>query len=819
MDNKEKIGKIIGKFEAFYKDSHMYVSLQSSKLNFSEEEKELINIHPELFFQASKSRIILMVWLCKVLRNTFELYGYSDLDMPNETYEILRTNFKTKAFNRANYISVFSDKSLNILNYSYFTKIEQKSIEEYNKYVSDENKLSLMPHISIKKAEESSSYKKEIKEAFLTKRNADIIIMRSQGKTLDEIGAKLGITRERARQIEFKPKNIIERWLTTREKEILEDFACNKIFDQEKAKKEFGQTYWMVIKYVIMSDNKTGKLNWKYLDSIDLIYYSKTNSIKLDISNIEKALKNQKNSNIIKTFTKEMNLLGYDFWNDDLTEQHFKNSKYNIYNEEIHEGRITIGKSISIVAKNYFKEGIKVTDKKQLKVFADKTNEVFDLGVTAQRAFLTRVQDVLLMCDKGKYVSPDYLKFDNDLMYDITEYVNSMKEKRITYEALYKIFKNDLNLKTSVNNHYYLHGALKYLTEKNELPLTCYRYYVSKPETQKTKSKDFFKTLYDYLKDKPYSLTIEELLKVFPSWNKMYFRYAMMYFPSIVQWVQGSYICLDALDITKEDSEFMFNTVEKLLNNKFGYTTNYQIYNEIKNKRPDILVKLGVDDENKMYHIIQYLMSDKYLCRRPHILKEWKDDNFSTQDLVTLLVKDKEIVNKQELMNDLISYYGNKNSSLSLAIQKELVNYIKISTFEYVRKKDLNINKDDLSKISGLIRENMIKGEVLLPNKITDFSKFPKLKYNWTPWMLCEIVEEYNLDFKIIGKRTIPSQNTMTIVLKSNSKLSNKSDVFNWLLNNDYKGDFTKPDLFQYAKTIGIFHTNLTSDDIDKYMV
>ena len=127
MDNKEKIGKIIGKFEAFYKDSHMYVSLQSSKLNFSEEEKELINIHPELFFQASKSRIILMVWLCKVLRNTFELYGYSDLDMPNETYEILRTNFKTKAFNRANYISVFSDKSLNILNYSYFTKIEQKS--------------------------------------------------------------------------------------------------------------------------------------------------------------------------------------------------------------------------------------------------------------------------------------------------------------------------------------------------------------------------------------------------------------------------------------------------------------------------------------------------------------------------------------------------------------------------------------------------------------------------------------------------------------------------------------------------------------------
>lgn len=112
----------------------------------------------------------------------------------------------------------------------------------------------------------------------------------------------------------------------------------------------------------------------------------------------------------------------------------------------------------------------------------------------------------------------------------------------------------------------------------------------------------------------------------------------------------------------------------------------------------------------------------------------------------------------------------------------------------------------------------MIKDEVLLPNRITDFSKFPKLKFDWTPWLLCEIVEEYNLDFKIIGKRTTPSQNTMTIILKTNSTLNNKTDVFNWLLDNDYNGDFTKNDLFQYAKTTGIFHTNLISDDIDKYV-
>lgn len=818
MDNKEKIGKIIGKFEDYYKESHMYVPLQSTKLNFSEEEKELINNHPEIFFQASKSRIILMVWLCKVLRNTFELYGYSDLDMPNETYEILRTSFKTKAFNRANYISIFSDQSLNILNYYHFAKIEQKSIEEYNKYVSNDTKLSIMPHISIKKTEESSFYKKELKEAFIVKRNADIIVMRAQGKTLDEIGEKLGITRERARQIEFKPRNSIERWLTIREKEILEEFAPNKIFDQEKAKKQLGEIPWMVVKYVIMSDNKTGKINWKYLDSIDLIYYSKTNSIKLDLSNVEKELKNKKINNIVNTFTGKMLSLGYDFWNDNLTEQYFDNSKYNIYDEEIHEGRVTIGKSISIIAKNYFKEGIKVTDKSELKVFADKTNEIFNLGVKAERAFLTRMQDVLLMCNKGRYIAPDYLKFDENLMYDIEDYVNSMKEKRITYEALYKIFEDELTEKTTVDNHYYLHGALKYLTEKNDLQLTCYRYYVSKPEEERTKSKDFFKTFYDYLKTKPYPLTIEELLKVFPSWNKMYFRYAMMYFPSIVQWVQGSYICLEALDITKEDKKYIYETIEKLLDNKFGYTTNYQVYNEIKSKKPNLLEKLQVDDENKIFHIIQYLVSDKYYCRRPHILKEWNGEHFATQDLVTLLVKDKKIVNKQELMNNLIYYYGNKNSSLSLAIQRELSGYIKISTFEYVRKKDINVNKNALSQIEKLIKENMIKDEVLLPNRITDFSKFPKLKFDWTPWLLCEIVEEYNLDFKIIGKRTTPSQNTMTIILKTNSTLNNKTDVFNWLLDNDYNGDFTKNDLFQYAKTTGIFHTNLISDDIDKYV-
>ena len=818
MNEKVKVKEIIGKFEDYYKENHTYIPLQSNKINLSDEDRELINNHPEIFFQASRSRILLLVWLCKILRSTFELYGYSDLDMPNETYEILRSNFKTKAFNRTSYLTAFNCTTSNTLNYTQFVEIEQKYIQEYNKYVDEEKKLSLMPHIGIRKKVESTSYLKELSNIFNSKRNTEIIYLRSQGKTLDEIGESLGITRERARQLEFKPKNNIERWLASREHELFSKLTSNNLVNEKKAQKEFGEKEWQIVKYVIISNQKNDKLNWRYFEPFDLVYFSTKEKLEDVLLETKTQIQNEESTNILPDFTEKIKEKGFTFWTEELTQNYFKLNNYNIYNKQIHEGKMTITKSIGIIAKKYFPNGIKITNQEQLEEFAKRTNEMFNLNVSARRALLTRIQDTLVMSDKGEYSSPEQLIFNEEMLSEITNYINNMEEERITYEALFKVFEKELKEKTNVDNHYYLHGALKHLTNSKKTNLLCYRYYVGKPENEKTKSKEFFRIFYNYLKEKDSAVSIEQLLKDFPTWNEMYFRYSMTYFPSITQWTKNEYICLESLNITEKDSKEITKIVDKFIDNDIGYTSHYVIYNYFIKNNPDLLEKLQIDDDSKMYHVLNYIVGDKYYCRRPHILKEWDKAHFSAQDLIKLVLDKKEIVNKPQVMNELVELYGNKNSSLNLSLQKELEDYIKISTHDYIKKSKLSFNKNDLNLISSLIKKDMIKGEVLLPNTIKDFSAFPKTTYKWTPWLLCEIVQEFNLDFKVVGNRNTPSQNTMMIVLKTNSSLNNKQDVFNWLLENDYSGEKSVYDIFQYAKKTGIFHTNLTSDDIKKYI-
>ena len=134
---------------------------------------------------------------------------------------------------------------------------------------------------------------------------------------------------------------------------------------------------------------------------------------------------------------------GFVFWTEELTQNYFKLNNYNIYNKQIHEGKMTITKSIGIIAKKYFPNGIKITNQEQLEEFAKRTNEMFNLNVSAKRALLTRIQDTLVMSGKGEYSSPEQLIFNEEILSEITNYINNMEEERITYEALFKVLKKN----------------------------------------------------------------------------------------------------------------------------------------------------------------------------------------------------------------------------------------------------------------------------------------------------------------------------------------------------------------------------------------
>jgi hypothetical protein len=108
--HRDGITSVILSLEEMFKDkkSFIYVNAIPEYESLSEEELSFIETNKNVFFLASRSRIILVHWICECMRKIFEKYDYSDLDLYNETYEQLRNSFKTKAFNRADLLKLFN---------------------------------------------------------------------------------------------------------------------------------------------------------------------------------------------------------------------------------------------------------------------------------------------------------------------------------------------------------------------------------------------------------------------------------------------------------------------------------------------------------------------------------------------------------------------------------------------------------------------------------------------------------------------------------------------------------------------------------------
>ena len=250
---KKELAKIISVFENHYSQNKSYLLLHqtSNSDEFTYEEINMIFNNPNIFFAASKSRIVLVHWICKYVREVFEKYEFSDIEIPTETYEIIRNKFGTKAFNRNDFCKLFKCEKKSLLSYDDFIELEQFYIDEYNKIVSDENKLSSITHISIKKIPQKPNLSKEFSDLIEEPKTKKILMLRKSGKTLDEVGLEMKLTRERVRQIECRPKMLVARWMNANIKELEELLCDNKIINDKKAIKLFTNDGYDILKYVL----------------------------------------------------------------------------------------------------------------------------------------------------------------------------------------------------------------------------------------------------------------------------------------------------------------------------------------------------------------------------------------------------------------------------------------------------------------------------------------------------------------------------------------------------------------------------------------
>lgn len=693
-----------------------------------------------------------------------------------------------------------------------------------------EKRILMIHNLNERKENDMTDLKKELVDLIGTGRPKKILIERANGTSLDDIGLKFQITRERARQIEAKPKQQIKDWLLLRKKEMLEMLSDNGVVvNKEKANIFFGEENFKILCYCVHERRRDVKNNgWFLMPEMGTIAFSEDMEFyKVFYGLIEKC----KNGEImLKEISEESRKAGYSFVDECFIDEFIKNSGYKVYDGRIFERKLTIGKAIVMAAKERFKDGVKITDNSQLEEFAKCLNENYGQNVKAGRALTARIQNTLVMYRRGTYVNPENIKRDDVLDESIKENLRKagcLLSYMQIYQMLDKQLLEDNGLFTKEN----LSGYLR--SNEKKLGIRTNRYYVEmvSDEPEIEHSKEYFQQMVDYLMEAGGAVSTDKILKDLLGWNELYPKYAMFYFPQIVQWNPKEYLNLDIFDFDKESCDKIHKVVTKKLKNDLGYANAFVIFKEVQKNYPEIIKKFDIRNENHMFYVVRYAY---YLngwteagFRKPHIYKGKDIGKLSTEKIIDMLASKNDIISKEFLSEELFKYYGRKNNSLFLAIQKAMRKYARISQDEYTEKKNIFIRPEDAEQIKAFIFEQIEKDGYLIPITCNEeYKKLPKPRFKdekgkefeWNSWLLITVSDALNLPVKVLNRRNNASQNTM-IMVDSNSKLNSKEDFVLWILKEKFPGnDILSREAYDFLHNLDIFAANYPYQEMKKFV-
>lgn len=805
--NKKDLTELVKKVQSTYGEDKKFASLSVFSLN----EVELMKQEPKIFFFASGSRVILILDILKNARSLFEKYNYSDIVVSVELYNYAREYFNTKALNKTSYSELWENKK--VLSYNDFLNIENKYIEIFNQKTNIHSPT--VTHINFKAEEIDKNIIEELDAILSNKRHRKILTLRSQGQTLDKVGEEIGVTRERIRQLELFPKKNLLRWLNANSKQIRRSFCLNNRLLEDRVCNKLGRDVWEIIKYVIKTSKNVNANNWYYFEILDCYFYYPGCK---DINEVKEIFRKEEKvfvecnifSEAKEKFINNLKHTGFDFIDEELIEQYLESDDFRIYNEKTYNKRLTLGQSIKMVVMTDFPNGVNLMNKKELSELYKLLEKRYDLHSCKGRALAARAEDVLVMRNRGIYDLPERVKCSEKLKEEIISYILSIKENMLPYTILFEQMKDKLEKDSNIDNPYYLHGVLKEWA-KTDKRINCLRYYVSKTSSSETKSEAFFQQLRDYLLKKGRPVSVEEIMEDLPSWNLSYIKYSQLYFDDIIPWGPTAFAHKDALTLPKNDLTKIDKILNKLTANDFGYTSIYLLHSEIEAKFPSFLKKYLITNNSNLFYLISQNLSKKYFFNNPHIVNNPSLKAYTEKDFVRNLLKEK-IINKKDALNTIQRYFGKPNTLFSKALGEGLMDFYKIGPNLYISKKEININDNKLNEIKTFVSNHIIQNTFLLPLHLNteDFAELPDIGCEWSPWLLCEIVKNYDLGFVVVKNKDVQQRNLILGIVTKKSNIKTKDELFRWLMENDYNGSRTKHEIIKYARKTGLFGNSFT---------
>lgn len=563
--------------------------------------------------------------------------------------------------------------------------------------------------------------------------------------TLEQIGSKLGVTRERIRQIEAKTidklllqmptiKNILkciyikladkgEQFidvdrLYTYLKELIKKNSNNHNVEEIHVRETAG---------ILLFFMEMGNSNIKYNRKLRVIYNSDMINVDEIINHVVELFGNTLSpKEIMRMNSFELKILNSEY-------RKFKNGIYlkrGISPREIYT---------EIIEKN-FKNGYRTGSQDDYDIFKKRCIEEYGIienlpSMHSLQGMLERSNYVLI--DKGKYL-PSKLcpSIDNELIDEIINYIIN-NEPTVFYRSIFEKYKYKLQ-KIGIDNHYFLKGCLdKYLPEE----FTTKRDYIMVGDVKMSPAE----LIINYMQSFDKEFELRDLQDKFPG-VKDYVFYNHLYNETsngLIWTSSKTFIYYKYLNI----SDDVVDELRKFIDEQFelmntDVISSRKIYAKMSLIKKELLEKLHLTHgQFAMFSLIKYLYPDLYYSR-PLISTKVMEQKGSYA-----LIKNYAQKFDKFDHNTILDYVAKMNIR-GLYSYLEFMDdmsdeYVQINIDTMVRKEKLGIIQEQLVQLNQLLDLIFDKYNELDTSVFKGYQMLPKMPVPWNKYLLIGIVRSY----------------------------------------------------------------------------
>ena len=573
----------------------------------------------------------------------------------------------------------------------------------------------------------------------------------NEKQTLEQVGQKFNLTRERARQIETRG---IERFVNNKK---FNKF-CNSIilhcgnafyFTEEDLLENNLDVSFIRKVYPQILGNCFNEKFYFYDSKCPLILEKYIETLP------DMSLTDELANNIKLFFEEQFKGLNSGEIQDWILNNYHHYSKYSFRNKLKHN------KVVILIMKKYFSDGIDLNDEESILSIIKYAKDEYDYELTDSiRSIKAIIQNTCIPCGRGRRIyNEQSIILSENLSEKILNFICKYKSDAVPISGIYDIFEDDLN-EIGIMNRYSLQDVLKRsFSDKYNKIIT--RDYVLESE-----SSSIYDEIELYISNSSHLVTIEELKENFPGITNGILQ-SVTDKTNILN-MNGYYVNIQSFNITTDEKKTLFDLINEKTNNGVQQHSKF-LFDSIKQKISGFFNRIGLNHYLQFYSLVEKLFKSNFNFQRPFIGNKKVNIITCEELLLNNVIKKGEVTLKEfKELSHTVGYYldGYIEYVKKYVCQIIFKNQHTIISVEKIDLKNFDEDKLDLI-LHRFIGELDYKALYLF----TSYWELPDIGIKWNEWVLYSIILKYSKQFDVVTTSKI-MKNAIPVIIKKGFKLS-----------------------------------------------